>query len=329
MKNNLYLIVGEDQELINFYLNKIMKEIGLDEEKKINYDMNTSSISDILDEVSMISLFSSEKVVIGYNFDISKINDNDRDYLIRYLNNNNSNDRDYLIRYLNNNNSNDRYIILIAGKVDGRSKDYKIFKDKFKIIDLLQIDNGKDIYKYVEDYIKDREYKIDKYNLDYLVELLGNDINNINNEIDKILLYLNDDKVISREVIDKLVSDNIDNIMYEFTNAVLDRDYEKISKMYNDFKIENVGYDYLIGSLGNALRGALVIKILYNQGNSNSEIAKFIGKKEFYVKKMIERLYNYAVDDLCMMIDKLGIIDREYKSGKSNIDMLELYLLGK
>ena len=88
MKNNLYLIVGEDQELINFYLNKIMKEIGLDEEKKINYDMNTSSISDILDEVSMISLFSSEKVVIGYNFDISKINDNDRDYLIRYLNNN-------------------------------------------------------------------------------------------------------------------------------------------------------------------------------------------------------------------------------------------------
>lgn len=314
MKNNLYLIVGEDQELINFYLNKIMKEIGLDEEKKINYDMNTSSISDILDEVSMISLFSSEKVVIGYNFDIGKINDNDRDYLIRYL---------------NNNNSNDRYIILIAGKVDGRSKDYKIFKDKFKIIDLLQVDNGKDIYKYVEDYIKDRGYKIDKYNLDYLVELLGNDINNINNEIDKILLYLNDDQVISREVIDKLVSDNIDNIMYEFTNAVLDRDYEKISKMYNDFKIENVGYDYLIGSLGNALRGALVIKILYNQGNANNEIAKFIGKKEFYVKKMIERLYNYTVDDLCMMIDKLGIIDREYKSGKSNIDMLELYLLGK
>lgn len=314
MKNNLYLIVGEDQELINFYLNKIMKEIGLDEEKKINYDMNTSSISDILDEVSMISLFSSEKVVIGYNFDIGKINDNDRDYLIRYL---------------NNNNNNDRYIILIVGKVDGRSKDYKIFKDKFKIIDLLQVDNGKDIYKYVEDYIKDRGYKIDKYNLDYLVELLGNDINNINNEIDKILLYLNDDQVISREVIDKLVSDNIDNIMYEFTNAVLDRDYEKISKMYNDFKIENVGYDYLIGSLGNALRGALVIKILYNQGNSNSEIAKFIGKKEFYVKKMIERLYNYTVDDLCMMIDKLGIIDREYKSGKSNIDMLELYLLGK
>ena len=190
MKNNLYLIVGEDQELINFYLNKIMKEIGLDEEKKINYDMNTSSISDILDEVSMISLFSSEKVVIGYNFDISKINDNDRDYLIRYL---------------NNNNSNDRYIILIAGKVDGRSKDYKIFKDKFKIIDLLQIDNGKDIYKYVEDYIKDRGYKIDKYNLDYLVELLGNDINNINNEIDKILLYLNDDKVISREIMIRLV----------------------------------------------------------------------------------------------------------------------------
>ena len=54
---------------------------------------------------------------------------------------------------------------------------------------------------------------------------------------------------------------------------------------------------------------------------------EFIGKKEFYVKKMIDRLYQYTEDDLTGYIKELAKIDREFKMGKSNIDMLEFFLL--
>lgn len=314
MKNNLYLIIGEDNELVNFYLTSILDSIKFNEEEKIEYDMNTNSISDILDEASMISLFSSKKIIIGREFDSKKIDDNEIDYLKKYIDNINK----------------DVYIILITRKIDARSREYKIFKDNFKVIDTDKNDNSdKDILKYIDDYIKDKGYKIDRYNLEYLFSKLGNNIDNIKIEIDKILLYLDNDKNISREVIDLLISDNIDNIIYEFTNAVLDKDYDTVIKMYNDFKIENIGYDYLLVSLDNVFRQTLIIKMLYNQGSNNSEIAKVIGKKDFYVKKMLERLYNYQEDDLSKMIDRLATIDREYKMGKSNLDMLELFLIGK
>ena len=306
MKNNLYLIIGEDNELVNFYLTSILENTLFNEEEKIEYDMTVSSISDILDEASMISLFSSKKIIIGREFDTKKMNDNDLDYLKRYIDNINK----------------EVYIVLIAKKIDARSKEYKIFKDSFKVIETdKNNDSDKDILKYIDSYILDKGYRIDRYNLEYLLSKLGNNIVNIKIELDKIFLYLDDDK--------EIISDNIDNIIYEFTNAVLDKDYDTVMKMYSEFKIENIGYDYLLVSLDNVFRQALIIKMLYNQGSSNSDIAKVIGKKEFYVKKMLERLYNYKEDELARMIDKLAIIDRDYKTGKSNIDMLELFLIGK
>lgn len=313
MKNNLNLIIGDNLELVNFYLSEIMNKIGYEEEKKIEYDMSISSLSDILDEASMISLFSNEKIIIGNDFNISNIKDEEIDYLDRYIKNINK----------------DVYIILIASKIDTRLKNYRIFKDNFNIIDISKSKNDDNIYDFIKNYIKDNGYKIDKYNLDYLVSKLGNDINNIKLELSKIFMYKDDDKIIDRDTIDLLVADNIDNVIYEFTNAVLDRDYDKVSKMYDNFKIQNIGYDYLLVSLSNSFRQALIIKVLYNKGKSNFEIAKIINKKEFYVKKMLERLYNYTEEDICMIINKLATIDREFKTGKNNIDMLELFLIGK
>lgn len=313
MKNNLNLIIGDNLELVNFYLSEIMNKIGYEEEKKIEYDMSVSSLSDILDEASMISLFSNEKIIIGNYFNISNIKDEEIDYLDRYIKNINK----------------DVYIILIASKIDTRLKNYRIFKDNFNVIDISKSKNDDNIYDFIKNYIKDNRYKIDKYNLDYLVSKLGNDINNIKLELSKIFMYKDNDNIIDRDTIDLLVADNIDNVIYEFTNAVLDRDYDKVSKMYDNFKMQNIGYDYLLVSLSNSFRQALIIKILYNKGKSNFEIAKIINKKEFYVKKMLERLYNYTEEDICMIINKLATIDREFKTGKNNIDMLELFLIGK
>lgn len=313
MKNNLNLIIGDNLELVNFYLSEIMNKIGYEEEKKIEYDMSVSNLSDILDEASMISLFSNEKIIIGNDFNISNIKDEEIDYLDRYIKNINK----------------DVYIILIASKIDTRLKNYRIFKDNFNVIDISKSKNDDNIYDFIKNYIKDNRYKIDKYNLDYLVSKLGNDINNIKLELSKIFMYKDNDNIIDRDTIDLLVADNIDNVIYEFTNAVLDRDYDKVSKMYDNFKIQNIGYDYLLVSLSNSFRQALIIKILYNKGKSNFEIAKIINKKEFYVKKMLERLYNYTEEDICMIINKLATIDREFKTGKSNIDMLELFLIEK
>ena len=291
MKNNLNLIIGEDKKLIDFYVNEILSKINYLDDNKITYNLDEYSISSILDEASMISLFADKKVIIGTNLDISKIDDNNYQYLSKYINDVNTNS----------------YIILIASKVDARTKAYKLFKDNFNIIDISKSNNRDELIIYINKLIKDNKYKINDYDIEYF--------------LDKV------DKTITRDDINLLVIDIIDNIIYEFTNAFLDRDINKVTKMYNDFKIENVGIDYLIVSLANTLRQALIIKILANNKKSNLDMSKIIGKKEFYVKKMLERLYNYSVDDISKLISDLSDVDNDIKSGKSNIDSFEMFLI--
>lgn len=311
MKNNLFLLIGEDNKLIDFSLFEILDKIEYDENNKIIYDMDNNDFLDVIEEASMISLFSLVKVIIVNNFDIEKIDDNELNYLERYINSDNK----------------DVYIILIANKVDARKKNFKIFKDNFKILELVKMENN--VYEYVSNKIKSMGYKIDKMNIDYFISKVGNDINNINNELEKLFVYKYNDKIINREDIKLLIFDNIDNVIYEFTNAILDNDYDKIKKMYDKFKLDNVGIDYLLSSLASSFRTSLIIKLLYDKNMSYQDIAKIIGKKEFYVKKTLERLYSYTAMDLENYIKKLAIIDKNVKSGKDSVNRFELFIFSK
>ena len=307
------LIIGEDEKNVEYYLNDILSKIDYDNENKIIYDMNTATLSDILDEVSMVSLFSSNKVIIGNDFDISKLSDNDIDYLKRYL----------------DSGSKYGYIILIAKKVDARKASYKLFKDNFNVIDTSKTNNSDFIYRHIRDKVNANKFEISDLDIEYFISRVGNDINNINSELDKLFIYKNDEKIITMDDINKVIINNIDNVIYEFTNAVLENDTSKVISMYNNFKIQNVSFDYLIAILANNFRQVLIIKILASEGKNAYEISKEIGKKEFYVKKMLERVYGYTVSDIAKYIHKLAVIDREFKGGISNIDKLELFLLDK
>ena len=312
MKNNLFLLIGEDKKLIDFNLHNILDKISYDENNKISYDMNNASFMDVMEEASMVSLFSSIKVIIVDNFVIDNLSDNELDYLEKYINGKNS----------------DVYIIFISNKVDARKKSFKLFKDNCTVISLEEFDSN-NVYDYVSNRINDMGYKINKIDIEYFISKVGNDINNINSELDKLFVYKLDDKNIVKEDIDLLIFNNIDNVMYEFTNAILDEDYNKVKTMYDKFILDNVGIDYLIASIAGSLRTSLIIKLLYRKNMSNLDIAKVIGKKEFYVKKSLDRLYRYSVEDLSNYINKLAMIDRNIKNGTDNVGKFELFLFSK
>lgn len=311
MRSNLYLIIGNDKEKIDFNIYNILQGLEYDDNNKIVYDMVVSSFMDVIEEASMVSLFSPIKVIIVNNFSLDKLNDVELDYLKKFIINKNK----------------DVYIILICNKIDGRKKSYKVFKDNFKVIDTEIEDNN--VVDYVSKRVEDSNYKMSSDNIEYFVSRVGNDINNINNELEKLFIYRENNKVIDKDDINLLVFSDVDSVIYEFTNAILDCDYNKIKEMYNKFMVDNVSFDYLLSSVAGCIRSSLVIKILNSKCMSNSEISKVVGKKEYYVKKMLERLYNYSIDDLTSYINKMALIDRNFKMGKDNVGRFELFLFNK
>lgn len=312
MRSNLFLIVGEDNKLIQFNLLNILNKIEYDENNKIIYDMDNDSFMDVMEEASMVSLFSPIKVIIVDNFVIDNINDIELEYLEKFINSKNK----------------DVYIILISKKIDARKKNFKLFKDNFSIMEVDNFDNN-DIYNYIANRVSDRGFKIDNMSVEYFLSKVGNDINNINNELEKLFIYKEEEKKIDRGDIDLLIFNNIDNVMYEFTNAILDNDYDKIKLMYDKFMLDNISFDYLVSAVGNSFRTSLIIKLLSNKNMNNADIGKAIGKKEYFVKKSLDRLYRYTVEDLSKYIMELANIDRNFKSGRDNINRFELFLFCK
>lgn len=306
---NVYLITGSNDSVINNTVSDILKQVNCDDNNKIIYNLKENTISDVIEEANTVSLFRSNKVILVYSSSIDKLNDEE------------------LIMYLNNYNK-DVYLIFIVEKSDARKKIVKLINEKGISIDSDNVDKSYN-KNYVVSYLKDNGYKMNSNVIECFLSRVSDNINDIRNELDKLFIYKLDDKNISLDDVKLITYDNTDNIIYEFTNALLEKDENKAISMYHSFIDSNMAIDYILASIYNSYKTLYQIKEL-NKNNSIRDISKTIGKKEYYVEKMLYRSMNYNDNELLDIIHTLAMIDKNYKSGLCNPVMeVELFILGK
>lgn len=306
---NVYLITGSNDSVISNTVSDILKQVNCDDNNKITYNLKENTISDVIEEANTISLFRSNKVILVYSSSIDKLDDEE------------------LIMYLNNYNK-DVYLIFIVEKSDARKKIVKLINEKGISIDSDNVDKSYN-KNYVVSYLKDNGYKMNSNVIECFLSRVSDNINDIRNELDKLFIYKLDDKNISLDDVKLITYDNTDNIIYEFTNALLEKDENKAISMYHSFIDSNMAIDYILASIYNSYRTLYQIKEL-NKNNSIRDISKTIGKKEYYVEKMLYRSMNYNDNELLDIIHTLAMIDKNYKSGLCNPVMeVELFILGK
>lgn len=306
---NVYLITGSNDSVISNTVSDILKQVNCDDNNKIIYNLKENTISDVIEEANTVSLFRSNKVILVYSSSIDKLDDEE------------------LIMYLNNYNK-DVYLIFIVEKSDARKKIVKLINEKGISIDSDNVDKSYN-KNYVVSYLKDYGYKMNSNVIECFLSRVSDNINDIRNELDKLFIYKLDDKNISLDDVKLITYDNTDNIIYEFTNALLEKDENKAISMYHSFIDSNMAIDYILASIYNSYRTLYQIKEL-NKNNSIRDISKTIGKKEYYVEKMLYRSMNYNDSELLDIIHTLAMIDKNYKSGLCNPVMeVELFILGK
>ena len=306
---NVYLITGSNDSVINNTVSDILKQVNCDDNNKIIYNLKENTISDVIEEANTVSLFRSNKVILVYSSSIDKLDDEE------------------LIMYLNNYNK-DVYLIFIVEKSDARKKIVKLINEKGISIDSDNVDKSYN-KNYVVSYLKDNGYKMNSNVIECFLSRVSDNIDDIRNELDKLFIYKLDDKNISLDDVKLITYDNTDNIIYEFTNALLEKDENKAISMYHSFIDSNMAIDYILASIYNSYKTLYQIKEL-NKNNSIRDISKTIGKKEYYVEKMLYRSMNYNDNELLDIIHTLAMIDKNYKSGLCySVIEVALFILGK
>ena len=265
----------------------------------INYDIN--SVSDIVNEASTIGMFSLNKFIV---INIDSYFKDKKD--IPNIN--------LLEEYFDSYNPNS-YLIFICNSdtIDSRKKIVNLIK-KNGIVKKIEA-NDSYITDYINSYLKDNGYSI----------------NNITNELDKLMLYKINDKIITRSDIDLLTVENIDDSIYELVNAILKNDSKKAIKLYYNFINNGMDVNQMIAIVGSQIRLLYQVKRLYNKGKSNEEIAKILEFKSVYrVKYLLSDSYYYSEEDLLKYLSKLSTIDEAIKSSNQDGNMLfELFIIKK
>lgn len=297
---NFYLLYGEDKAVLNKEVDNIKNKLKITEDDITYY--NIEDINNIIEEAQTISMFSPNKfIIIDSSIYLSEKKD------IQNIN--------LLEEYFEHYNSNS-YLIFISNKdtIDSRKKLVKLITSKgiTKKVEATQ----EYLNKYINDYLNSFGYKISNLDITYLINRVGTNINNITNELDKLMLYKINEKIITKEDIVKLTIENTDDPIYTLVGHILKNENNKAIKLYNDFTQNGMDAAGLIPVIAAQIRLLYQVKRLYNQGKTNDEIAKILEFKSVYrVKYLLSDSYYYSEEDLLKYLSSLADLDKRIKLG--------------
>ncbi len=309
---NFYLIYGIDRSIIDNELDKLLKKLKIDD--VVKYRIPDTKIEDIIEDASIVGMFSSQKVIVVENatfFNANKTIDN-----LSLL-------EEYLEHY-----NKDNYIIFIDNKdkIDTRKKITKKIKDIGEIISCNKED--REYFKsFINNYLQDSGYKLDS--IDYFLDYVGMDLNNMKTELDKLFMYKLEDKVIHNEDIKNICLRNYQDDIFTLTDAIIAKDTTKALK-FTDMFLNN-GYEemQLIFLFASQFRFLFQVKRLANKNKNYKEIAQILEVNPYRVKFSLAKVARYTEDMILDELEKLAKMDTLIKSGKMNKHLaLEMYILG-
>lgn len=306
----IYLIYSEYNDLLELYINKLIDKEKVSSDSIIKYSLDNDSINDIIEECNTLGLFSLKKIVILESTNAFSSKGKEITELIDYLDNYNKN------------------VILVfkcnLDKVDTRKKLYKKVSSVGKVLCLTKDNNY--LVNLVKELLKD--YKMD--NINYFLTVVGTDINNITNELNKLMSYKLEDKHITNNDIDSLCITNNDEEIFALTDAIVKNDIKESIRLYNVFLDKNYEVTAMIGLIASQFRFLLQVKLLYNKGLSNDKIASSLGVHPYRVKLAISNSYYYSKELLESYLVKLFELDKKIKLGIIDKNTaFELFILNK
>ena len=312
---NFYLLYSDDKSLVNKELDNIKNRLSISRNDIIYYDIE--DISGVLEEALTMSMFSLNKLIV---IDATA-------YLKKKKN---ISDIKLLEDYFSNYNKNNYLVFLSYGaNIDNNKKLVKLIKDNGEI-KKLEISNEY-LTSYILNYISSNGYKINMEDITFLLNKSGRNINNITNELDKLMLYKINDKFINRDDISSLIIDSSEDSIYDLVNAILNNNTEKGIRLYNKFILSGMDPSQIMVILSSQIRLLFQVKRLYSYGKKKEDIAKILDIKNIYrVKHLINDSYYYSEGMLLKYLYKLAELDKEIKLGtKDGKVFLELFILGK
>lgn len=309
----LYLLYGTENYLIKKEIDKILNANSIEKINVSEYNLEIDNFKDIIEDANTISLFADKKAIIVNN-----------SYLFTGKSIKNENDPELFLDYFKNVNPYSIIIFIVdSEKLDERKKIVKEIKKIGTVKDFNQKNDLTDILKNMFE-----GYNISIQDIRFMIDRCGNNLDILSQEVNKIKIYKDEDKNITKEDIINLTSKNIDIDIFGFVDTIVNKNKNKALEIYKEMLINGEEPIKILVILANQFRIIYQAKELYKQGYSGNDIAAMIGIHPYRIKLALKKAINYNSDTLLDYLEKLADLDYDIKIGNIESSLgLEMFIL--
>ena len=292
--DNTYLISGNDRYLCFDALRKITDAVGIQIKDMNSVTLSGESVTakDIVDSANIYPFGDNYRLVIVKNFLGSKA----------------KNDKDIIKSYVANPLSS---TILVFFNTD----ETEFFRG---ISGIESVDCSKISEKIIASYIKNvlAKNEIDSNDdaVDTLIKYCESDMTKITNELEKLVAYVNDTKVLTEQIIKDFVVENKEFQVFELAGIIAKGEKLKCFEMIDSFSLKNGGGFQLIMALYNNYRRALFVSL--NKEKTTAQLASLLGVKEFAIKNLMGQVKIFSSKQLKEIVDLISTYEKNIKNGK-------------
>jgi DNA polymerase-3 subunit delta len=159
--------------------------------------------------------------------------------------------------------------------------------------------------------------------------IVGKDLMNAKNELDKLIAYAGDNATVTVEAVRKVAIKEIQNDVYALSNAIVDQDRNKAVRIYRDLiKIGNAA-NFLFSLVAKSMRELLTVNLMLKSGYNQADVAASMGVSSGRAYYMVKNARSLDYELLRKYVAQLSELDYKIKSGQTDVRTgLEFFLFG-
>ncbi|MDC0054574.1 DNA polymerase III subunit delta [Candidatus Pelagibacter sp.] len=310
LNKNFFLFYGENDG----YKNQVIKEIFIDglEENIERFEENEilNNYDDFISGLNNKSFFDESKLIL-----ISRVSEK----IIKLIN-------ELLDRQINDVN-----IILNAGILEKKSKLRSLFeKDKNLICIPFYRDDSRNLIQIATNFCRNKKILISQEIINLIIERSSGDRINLNNELNKISLFLKNKEKITIEDVIKLTNLAENYSISELADNCLSKNMKKINKIFNEniFSVDDCML--IIRTLLIKTKRLLEIKKIHKTNKNVEEIISNYKPTIFWKDKEVvkNQISKWNFNDTEKLIYKINDIELTIKKNYQNsINILSDFIL--
>ncbi len=307
---SLYLLYGEELFLLEMALKKI-KDLFGECIKGINFiSIDDTNINQILSEIETPAFGYEKKLVIARNTGLLKKEGKRKNTELSTL-------KEKIDQYLNKNMETikqSNILVFVEEEVDVKQELYKTIEKQGTICE-FSFQKPIQIIKRLKRICTAYKVQVEENTLQYLIECCGTNMQELMNEIRKLIEYVGENGTIQKKDIDKLATKKIESIIFDLTDNLGKKEVEKALEVLNNLIYSKEPIQKILITLYNHFKKVYFTKLAIEQKVDIATSINLKANQTFLINKYKMQASYFTKDELKKVLQELRDLDYEYKNG--------------